>query len=164
MPPNDGTILIEDAKIIFLNFAGKEDKYNREGDRNFCVLLDDDLAAKLTADGWNVKGLKSREAGEPDQPYLEVAVRFKARPPRIVMIGETTRNRTELDEDSCGILDMVDMVMVDLSIRPYEWAVNDKGGIKAYLKAIYVTIEEDYLDLKYAALDDPPTSSGKVVE
>jgi hypothetical protein len=164
MARNDGVITIEDAKIVFVNFSGKEDNFNREGNRNFCVFLDDDTAAKLLADGWNVKGLKSREAGEPDQPLLEVAVAFKVRPPRIIMIGETTRRRTELDEDSCEILDQVDRVMVDLSISPYHWEVNGKTGIKAYLKAIYVIIEEDYLDLKYAAMDDLPTNSGKVVE
>lgn len=164
MPRNDGIITIEDARIIFLNFAGKETKYNREGNRNFCVLLDDHLAKQLDEDGWNVKALRSREEGDPDQPYLEVAVGFKIRPPRLVLIGETTRRRTELDEETCEVLDDVDMAMVDLSIHPYKWEVNGKTGIKAYLKALFVTIQEDFLDLKYADLDNLPTNSGKVVE
>ena len=62
----DGQLMIENAKIIFRNFAGKEGMYNAEGDRNFCVLLEDDLAEQLVKDGWNVKTLRARE--EDDVP------------------------------------------------------------------------------------------------
>jgi hypothetical protein len=139
---------MESARIVFRNFAGKEGMYNREGDRNFCVLLDADLAEQMDKDGWNVKALRAREAGEPDQPYLQVSVGFKGRPPRIVMI--TSRGRTDLDEETCDLLDWADLRNVDLIVRPYEWTVNGKSGVKAYLKSIFVTIEEDYLELKYA--------------
>src|SRR3954465_11535199 len=36
----------------------------REGDRNFAVLLDDEVAAAMNEDGWNVKWLKPREDAE----------------------------------------------------------------------------------------------------
>jgi hypothetical protein len=87
--PQDNTVLMEGVKIIFRNFAGKEGQYNREGDRNFAVLLDDTVASALAEDGWNVKWLKPREedeAEEPTQAYLQVSVNFKGRPPRVVLI------------------------------------------------------------------------------
>lgn len=162
MPRNDNKIIIEGARIIFRNFAGKEGQYNREGDRNFAVLLEQDLAEQLERDGWNVKYLRARDEGDEEQPYLQVSVNFKGRPPRVVMI--TSRGRNNLSEDEVEVLDWVEMQNVDLIINPYEWAVNGKSGIKAYLESIYVTIEEDYLERKYADLDQLPARSGKVDE
>lgn len=162
MASNDGTLLIENARIIFRNFAGREGMYNAEGDRNFSVLLDDELAETLKSDGWNVKHLKPREEGDTPQAYIQVSLKYRGRndkpvrPPTIVMI--TSRGRTGLTEDECEILDWVDIANVDLIIRPYQWAVSGKTGIKAYLKSIYITIQEDALSLKYQ--DVPEISDG----
>lgn len=152
--PKDNTVLMEGVRIIFRNFSGKEGQYNREGDRNFAVLLDDSTASAMAEDGWNVKWLKPRDGVEEDeveQAYLQVSVNFKGRPPRIVVI--TSRGRTNLGEEEVEMLDWADIQNVDLIVRPYEWTVNDKSGIKAYLQSIYVTIEEDELEQKYASLD-----------
>lgn len=154
MPEQDNTVLMEGVRIIFRNFSGKEGQYNREGDRNFAVLLDDKIANAMAEDGWNVKWLKAREDAEEDegeQAYLQVSVNFKGRPPRIVLI--TSRGRTNLSEDEIEMLDWADITNVDMIVRPYEWTVNNKSGIKAYLQSIYVTIEEDPLERKYAEMD-----------
>ena len=153
-PPSDNTVLMEGVRIIFRNFAGKEGQYNREGDRNFAVLLDEETAAAMDADGWNVKWLKPRseEEGEEPQPYLPISVNFKGRPPRIVVI--TSRGRNNLDESQVEMLDWADIINVDLIVRPYEWTVNQKSGIKAYLQSLYVTIQEDPLEIKYNTDDD----------
>ena len=152
--PSDNTVLMEGVRIVFRNFAGKEGQYNREGDRNFAVLVDDTIAHQMAEDDWNVKWLKPREDAEEDetpQAYLQVSVNYKGRPPRIVII--TSRGRTNLDEDSCEMLDWADIHNVDLIVRPYLWNVNGKTGVKAYLQSIYVTIDEDELEKKYAELD-----------
>lgn len=150
MAEADGTVVIEDAHVIFRNFSGKEGMYNREGDRNFTVVLPEDLAQAMLEDGWNVKELRAREEGDTPRSVIHVTVGFKGRPPRIVQI--TSRGRTDLGEAECEILDWVDIQKVDLIIRPYEWSVNGKTGIKAYLKSIFVTINEDPLEAKYAEL------------
>jgi hypothetical protein len=155
MAAPDNTVIMEGVRIIFRNFAGKEGQYNREGDRNFAVLLDEKTADIMAQDGWNVKMLKARddEEGSVPQAYLPVAVNFRGRPPRIVLI--TSRNRTTLDEGQVETLDWVDILNVDLIVRPYEWTVNGKSGIKAYLQSMYITIEEDPLEAKYSELDRP---------
>lgn len=148
MTKRDGTVLIEDARLIFLNFAGKETEYNRQGDRNFGVILPEDVAQQMEADGWNIKWLKAREEGDVDVPWVQVSVSFKNKPPKVVMV--TSRNRTILDEDTIEMLDYADIAKVDLILNPYSWTVRDASGIKAYLKTMFVTIEEDELELKYA--------------
>lgn len=146
------SVLMEGVRIVFRNFKGAEGMYNREGDRNFAVLLDDDVAEDLNKDGWNVKWLKARDEEDNDQAYLSVSVNFKGRPPRVVMIS--SRGRTDLDEESVEILDWVDIANVDLIINPYSWAVNGKTGVKAYLKSLFVTIDEDELELKYSDVQE----------
>lgn len=150
--PRDDTVLMENVRIIFRNFAGREGMYNREGDRNFCVLLDHDTAQKMADDGWNIKVLKPRDEGDEPQPYLQVSVNFKGRPPRVVMI--TSRGRTTLREEDVEVLDWADILQADLIVRPYEWAVNGKTGIKAYLQSIFATIDEDELERKYSDIPD----------
>lgn len=161
MAYDDNNVVMENSRIIFRNFAGKESMYNREGDRNFAVLLDDKVANAMLEDGWNVKWLKAREEGDTPQAYLSVTVKFgKGRPPRVVML--TSRGRTILDEDELELLDWADIEFVDLIVRPYEWAVNGKTGISAYLKSAFITIREDALELKYADVMDVPTRSGRL--
>jgi hypothetical protein len=154
-------VVMEGMRIIFRNFAGKEGQYNREGDRNFGVILPNDVAEAMLADGWNVKYLKPREDDEDQEetPWLSVSVNFdKGRPPAIMKI--TSRGKTKMDESDVEQLDWVDIAVddegnpkVDLIVRPYTWEVSGRTGIKAYLQSMYVTIEEDDLARKYAEME-----------
>ncbi len=149
MPKNDGNVTLQDIDIAFRNFAGKADRYNAEGDRNFVIILDNQTEAALLEKGWNVKYLKAREEGDVPQPYLQVSVNFKHKPPKIGMV--TSRGISYLGEDTVEMLDWVDIEEADITINPYEWEVNGKTGVKAYVKSLFIKIEEDYLQEKWTA-------------
>lgn len=147
---SDDTVLMEGVRIVFRNFEGKEGPYNKAGDRNFAVILTPEVANAMADDGWNVKWLKPREEdeGEEEVPYLPVSLRYDVFPPNVTLV--TSNSRTQLDESTVEMLDYADITNVDLIVRPYEWSVNGKGGIKAYVKTMFVTIEEDALVRKYS--------------
>lgn len=139
-----GILQIDDARITYRNFSGAPSKYNREGDRNFAVIIDDeDICEALINDkneygvGWNVKIKEPREEG--DRPFitLGVKVKFNDRGPNVYLKTGDRMNR--LDEESIACLDNIDIAHVDLDIRPYDDQINGKPFRAAYLQSMCVT-------------------------
>lgn len=133
-----GILQIDDCRIIFRNFSGTPSKYNRAGDRNFAVIIpDEETANELVAKGWNVRVKPPRDEEEDPFRYLPVKVKFNEHTPAVYL--RTERKKTRLDEENVDILDSVDILSVDLDVRPYDWEMDGKTGRSAYLTAICVT-------------------------
>lgn len=150
-------IEMENAKLLrggFMNFSGAVSKYNVTGDKYFHVVIPDELGEKLKADGWNIKILRPRDEDDKPTYHLKVTVSFKydRLAPQVYLV--TKHNRVRLDDDTIGQLDGAVIENVDLIIRPRHWTKETKDGIeegiKAYLKTMYVTIEEDPFAAKYS--------------
>lgn len=142
-------LAIDNARIIFKNFTGKDDKFGREGDRSFSIVIEDDaLAEQLANDGWNVKPLTPRDPDEKVNHFIKVKISFKVRPPKIWLL--TNHKRTLLDEDTIATLQYARIENADVVVSPWRWVVNGKTGIAAYLETLYVKIEDDPFADKYA--------------
>lgn len=148
-------LVIDNARLIFKNFSGKGDNYNREGDRNFAVIIDDPNAAEDLADaGWNVRPLVSKDPDEEPTHYIKVKVSFKVRAPKVRLLSN--HRQVFLNENTISSLDFAKIEECGVVISPYMWEVNGKRGISAYLDSMYAKIEDDPFADKYADYADAP--------
>lgn len=168
-PRNRVIVTFRNAEIIFKNFAGEAKKYNPEGVRNFSILLDQEQAEELAANGWNVKQLNNNDPDDEPRFHLKVAVSFKVRAPRCWLISNIDpntglgRNKTMIGESLVGIFDGLEANKIDLEISAYDWKMdNGDSGRKAYLESLYFTMYEGELDRDYADLEQVPAAGEQV--
>lgn len=143
-----GILQMDDVRIVYRNFSGAGSKFNREGDRNFSVVIDDqNIADQLIAEGWNIKVRPPRDEDEMPFMHLPVKIKFNDRGPIVYL--QSGDNLVRLEEDMVSCLDNVDIIGVDLDVRPYDWEVNGKTGRTAYLHSIRVVQEVDRFAADY---------------
>lgn len=161
---NRNQITIENAEIMYSktspNFSGAAHQYNAEGNRNFCMFIDDEnLAQDMINAGWNIKELPPR----PDHPedhvryFLSVTVKYRKidgtpvqQLPEVYIVANGKPK--PLSEKSIGSLDKRQIKYVDVRLNP---RIKDDGTIKAYAAELYVTVESNPLADKYA-MDEYP--------
>lgn len=165
---------VNDTRIIFRNFRGEGSRYNKEGDRNFAIIisggtLDDgctvrDLTAEEMAEalmsdvnrfdvGWNVKIKAPREEGDAPFIYLPIKVKYNDKGPRIYL--QSGNNRVKLTEDTVEMLDDIDIAHVELDIRPYDDEINGRAFRAAYVQSMLVVQEIDRFEARFAREEHP---------
>ncbi len=161
MARTNRNIVIEHAHIWGRNFSGIEKPpYNKEGDRNFCVELDDiQLARQLAEEGWNIKFRDPNEQYPEPSAYVQVKVKYGKLVPEIYMVGDNGTS-TLLNEETVGLLDSSEIENVDLVIRPYNYDVRGEQGVSAYVKTMYVTLAKDPFYEKYHRNERQPITVG----
>lgn len=151
-----GILQIDNARLCFRNFRGEGDMYNREGDRNFSLVIPDaEIAEALQNDlneygvGWNVKIKAPREEGDAPFMFMKVKVAYTDRSqPRIYLVSGN--NRVELNEDTVGMLDDIDISHVDLDIRPFDGDSRFGPHRTAYLQSMVVVQNVDRFARRFA--------------
>lgn len=154
---DNNTLIFDKERITFRNFSGKEGKYNAEGERSFCVIIDDpNVAQKLSDEGWNISIRKPRdEEDEPDH-ILRVKVTQKSRDgkgftrlPSIYL--HKNGNHVRLNGTSVSDLDFADIVETSFVVRGYMY---EPGKISAWLNSMDVVIANDPFAERYGRPGD----------
>lgn len=169
-----GVLEITDARIVFRNFRGLQTEFNDEGNRNFSLIIsggtfdngrevvevDNEGMAELLRNeenrygvGWNVKIKAPRQEGDAPFCHLPVKIKFNERGP--IAYLRSGRNVIRLDEEGIGMLDRIDILSVDLTIRPFDGEARMGAYRSAYLQSIEVTQDIDHIAARYAAEEYP---------
>lgn len=148
---------INGARIACRNFSGEESQKNREGDRNFLLVLPDEDIADLFlndtneyGDSWNVHVKNDN----PEDPwiYIPVKVKFNSMGPSIFLV--TGGKRRRITEKTVHMLDRITIANIDLDLTASDKIVNGKSYRTAYLRAMEITqsvnrFEERYTDEEF---------------
>lgn len=158
--PNN--IIVRNAEIDYLNFRGKANTYNAEGNRNFCLVLDDiELIQKMIDDGWNMKPYKpsvNEETGEASKYYTQINVAYGSDfypDPEIIYVSDGGRKQNIIPEDILDGETSPDNLYfdkIDLVIRIRERRDKKTGeflGRKGYLQQMYAWLYENDLKKEY---------------
>lgn len=156
---------IENAQILFPNFAGREKTaivngrqkiVNEAGKRNFNVALDPeksdiywngervtnpDFGQELANLGFNVIVRPGKEEGDPVQYRLPVAISYgPERSPMLYLV--TNEKKVLLDEESVGNLDYADIIRANVVINNGRSYISNSGEekVKAWCNEGYFII------------------------
>lgn len=176
---NVPNVLFENCNIDFSNFAGEGSKYNKAGERDFTLSINDEESAtalrdqgwgmqavtnnpaereRLEAAGW--RNVKLNEYVDETKFRLKVKISFNPPSPRIAPSKITTycgRVVTDISEAAAAKLDGLigRFESVDVEVRPRWWLddATNEWNIKAYLHDMRIVLQSSKLDEKYAAYE-----------
>lgn len=141
---------LDGSSIRFKNFSGVAiPPFNSEGSRNFNIDIPEDLADKLSADGWYIKPASDKEYDDGTvkhfPPRLKVNVKYNYEKNMIPKIAMDCRGKMiELTEETVHRLDDLRILHVKaIDISPYNNNSNMGTGVSAYLAAMRVEVAPD---------------------
>lgn len=155
----NGIAMVDDARIIWRNFSGRATQYNREGDRNYALIIpNQETADEFIKRGWNVKIKPPREEGEAPFMFINVNVKYGGRrDPEVYLYAGA--NRTELNEHTVKLLDDVEIERCNMDLRPHDWSGTGEK-CSAYMQAIEVFQNVSRFAARFAEEEGPGEPAG----
>lgn len=129
----NGSFEANDCRICYKNFSGNPSQFNRAGDKNFNLIVDEEYVDKLREFGYNVK---EKQSDEGPWFVLPVKVKFNDYGPDCFI--KNGRKMTKLDNDTIAMLDNIALENIQMDVRPYNYTMNG-GGTSAYLSGLCVS-------------------------
>lgn len=143
---------INNAPVKYRNFAGVKTPMNREGDSNFEIVLDDEVAINMMDDDWFIKKT------EYDDGKIEYRIKLRLGElgePEVYVIGEDGKavpfNRGQWKRLDRMTISFVDVIFHQ-SKKTFEY--HGKEYHSAYVDELYVNIVESDLKRKYGISPD----------
>lgn len=151
----NGNLKVENAVVIWTNFAGKPTAFNPAGGkRTFSLVLNEEVGEILKEEGWNVKFREPKLEGDDTLITTEIVVNMDAVRPPLVKLYTKFKGRgkeTDLVGDMVGQLDNIQIENIDVVVRPYNHGRPGLYSVKGYAQEIRVIQAQDgYFDDKYA--------------
>ena len=127
------TITIKDARLIYKNFSGAPDAFNRNGVQpNFSVIIPEEDVGYYRDD--LLLNVKERITKEGDVfHYLRIKVGKYA----CIYLGDDATNLSMLEPDEYPMLDQIRLSKCDLSISPSSYTSGGKSGTTVYLSEMF---------------------------
>ena len=147
-------INLEGVRVTYKNFAGAETKsqdgrvFNRNHDRYFSVVLDEEMARDFEAQGMNVRWPKHPDGTLDMTRNPTVQVKVSSGPEifssiHIFLVSQNNVQRVPNDnQDVLSSLDNMFFSNCDLVVRPRAWEVNGNTGVTLYLQTGYFNIDD----------------------
>ena len=148
-------ITIKDARLIYKNFSGAPDAFNRNGVQpNFSVVIPEEDVGYYRDD--LMLNVKERITKEGDVfHYLRIKVGKYA----CIYLGDDGTNLSLLEPDEYPILDQIRLSKCDLSISPSSYTSGGKTGTTVYLSEMFA-FKEAKSDLYREWMNPVPDLNG----
>ena len=149
------TITIKDARLIYKNFSGSPDAFNRNGVQpNFSVVIPEEDVGYFRDD--LMLNVKERVTKEGDVfHYLRIKVGKYA----CIYLGDDVGALSLLEPDEYPKLDEIRLSKCDLSISPSSYTSGGKSGTTVYLSEMFA-LKEAKSDLYRGWMNPAPDLNG----
>lgn len=141
----------DNVQLIFRNFEGRGDKFNKEGNANFSIILTEDQAVELADKMINVKRTKPKDGSE-GVPYVKISL--GQYDPEIYFLKDDKKKI--LPKAHYAKLDRTEIEFASLEASKSNkmWESNGKQGYSLYLESLVVKFRESRLLSRYADYDE----------
>ena len=147
-------VRFDDADIIFKHFGGEKDNFHTEGQRDFCIKIDEEEAHYVMDKGLNVKPLTSRDPDEPPMFYVKVKLKYGVRDDGTewgpIINVYTDKVKRVFKEKDVTKLDRARILDADVVTHIYRRQNNGKPTATLTLDILHAVIKERTYDDPYA--------------